>query len=156
MVLLEGTNISEGRGTTLPFEIIGAPWIDAETFTHAISSLGLPGFIARPHDFEPTWDKYAGKPCGGVQIHITDRTAFRPVRLGAAVIALARSLYSDHFAWQKPPYEYEYEKKPIDILSGDARLREVVDAGMDVTDLFSAWEKDEESFIQARKEYLLY
>ncbi len=156
MVLLEGTNISEGRGTTRPFEIFGAPWIDADEFARAISALGLPGFVVRPHDFKPTWDKYEGELCGGVQIHVTDRSVFQPVRIGAAAIALAASHCRDHFAWREPPYEYEYEKMPIDILSGDAGFRETVDEDGDVMELFSAWERDEQTFLEARKEFLIY
>jgi uncharacterized protein YbbC (DUF1343 family) len=156
MVLLEGTNVSEGRGTTRPFEMIGAPWIGAYDFADALNALGLRGFTARPAHFRPMWGKHAGDSCGGVQIHVRDRRAFRPVRLGAAVIALAASLHGDHFAWKSPPYEYEYEKMPIDILAGDSRLRETVDAGGEITDLFEAWTTDEEGFLAARREYLLY
>lgn len=155
-VLLEATNISEGRGTTRPFEIIGAPWIDSYTFARALDELGLPGFMARPLDFKPTWDKYEGELCDGVQIHVTDRRAFQPVRLGVTVISTAASMFRTHFSWKDPPYEYEYEKPPIDILSGDASLRETVDAGGDISVLFDKWKRDEETFGQTRKEFLLY
>jgi uncharacterized protein YbbC (DUF1343 family) len=156
MVLLEGTNISEGRGTTKPFELIGAPWIDGKSLADALNDSGLHGFVARSHDFEPAWDKYAGERCGGVQIHVTDSAAFRPVRFGATVIALAASRYGDRFSWLEPPYEYEYEKMPIDILSGNASLRGIVDAGDDLSDLFEQWEQDESKFREARREFLLY
>ena len=113
-VLFEGTMLSEGRGTTRPFELVGAPWIDAERFAREMNALQLPGAIFRPAVFEPTFQKHAKKACGGCQIHVTDREAFRPVMTGVALIAMFRRLDDTRFAWRQPPYEYEKEKLPFD------------------------------------------
>jgi len=156
VVLLEGTNISEGRGTTRPFEIIGAPWIDPHALAAELASFALAGVVFRPLHFSPAWDKYARELCGGVQLHVTDRRAFRPVRCGAAIIAASARLYPARFRWNDPPYEYEYAIPPIDIISGSAALRETIDAGGDLSSLFDAWRVDEERFAQERKPYLLY
>jgi uncharacterized protein YbbC (DUF1343 family) len=155
-VMLEGTNISEGRGTTKPFEIVGAPWIEAEALAGELSSLKLEGAVFRPHSFCPTWDKYARETCGGVQIHVTDRSRFQPVRCGAAIIAATARLYPDRFRWNGPPYEYEYKLPPIDIIFGSAALRETIDAGKNPLLLFDAWRDDEERFQRQRKPFLLY
>ncbi len=156
-VLLEGTNLSEGRGTTRPFEIVGAPWIDARAFAAKLSVLDLGGVIFRPLSFAPAWDKYAGEPCGGIQIHVTDRRSFRPVRCGAAIVATAAAAYPDRFRWTNPPYEYEYEHAPIDVISGGTGLREAIAAGLGgLPALFAAWERDERRFEEERSSHLLY
>ena len=155
-VLLEGTNISEGRGTTKPFEIIGAPWIEPRAFVAELASFGLAGVVFRPLYFTPAWDKYANEPCGGIQIHVIDRREFRPVRCGAAIVAAAARLHPDRFRWNAPPYEYEYTIPPIDIISGSAALRETIDAGKDVSRLFDDWRADEERFRAEREQFLLY
>jgi uncharacterized protein YbbC (DUF1343 family) len=118
MCLLEATNISEGRGTTRPFEIFGAPFIDAEKLCSELNRLRLPGVFFRENYFQPTFHKFAGELCSGAQIHVTDRNAFRPFETGIKVIRVIRRLYPDHFAWKQPPYEYETEKLPIEILLG--------------------------------------
>jgi uncharacterized protein YbbC (DUF1343 family) len=116
--LLEGTNISEGRGTTRPFEIFGAPFIDAEALCRKLNALKLPGVFFRENYFQPTFHKFAGELCGGAQIHVIDRNSFRPFQTGVEIIQLIRTLYPDSFAWKQPPYEYEREKLPIEILLG--------------------------------------
>ena len=118
MCLLEGTNLSEGRGTTRPFELFGAPWIDAERICAQLSSLGLPGIHFRPVAFEPTFQKHAGEVCEGAQLHVTDRKSFEPVRTGLEIIRTARQWWPDEFDWKQPPYEYETEKLPIEVLLG--------------------------------------
>ncbi|MFN2540593.1 MAG: exo-beta-N-acetylmuramidase NamZ domain-containing protein [Chthoniobacterales bacterium] len=118
MCLLEGTNISEGRGTTRPFEIFGAPFIDAETLCRELTSLKLGGVFFRENYFEPTFHKFAGQICGGAQLHVLDRNIFRPFQTGVEIIGCIRKLYPDSFAWKQPPYEYEFEKLPIEILIG--------------------------------------
>ena len=118
MCLLEGTNLSEGRGTTRPFELFGAPWIGAGQFVAALSERGLPGVRFREVEFVPTFQKHAGVTCGGVQMHVFDRTAFEPLRAGIDVIQTARELWPGEFAWKQPPYEYETEKLPIEVLLG--------------------------------------
>jgi uncharacterized protein YbbC (DUF1343 family) len=155
-VLLEGTNLSEGRGTTKPFEIVGAPWIEPRPFAAELASFGLAGVAFRPLHFTPAWDKYANEPCGGIQIHVTNRSEFRPVRCGAAIVATAAKLRPDRFRWGDPPYEYEYAIPPIDIISGSAALRETIDAGRDLSGLFEQWRADEERFRADRARFLLY
>jgi uncharacterized protein YbbC (DUF1343 family) len=155
-VMLEGTNISEGRGTTRPFEIVGAPWLEPDAFAREIERFAIPGVSCRPLHFTPAWDKYAGERCGGVQIHVVDERRFAPVRCGAAGIAAARRLRPDAFAWSKPPYEYELRLPPIDVISGGAALREAIDAGGDLGGLFDSWERDEARFLSERGVHLLY
>ena len=118
MCLLEGTNLSEGRGTTRPFELIGAPWVDTREFVSALRARDLPGVHFREVEFEPTFQKHANQLCGGCQMHVTDRIAFQPLRTGVELIGTARELYPEAFAWKPPPYEYETEKLPIEILLG--------------------------------------
>ncbi len=117
-VLFEGTNVSEGRGTTRPFELLGAPWIVAERFADAMNRRDLPGVFFRPAVFEPTFQKHAGIACAGVQVHMLDRRAYRPVEAGVALIEAFRASDPDRFGWKAPPYEYEFEKMPIDCLAG--------------------------------------
>jgi len=118
MCLLEATNISEGRGTTRPFEILGAPFIDAENFCRELNSLKLPGVFFRESYFQPTFQKFAGELCGGAQIHVLDRDVYRSFQTGVEIIRSIGRLYPEKFAWKQPPYEYEYEKLPIQILLG--------------------------------------
>jgi uncharacterized protein YbbC (DUF1343 family) len=118
MCLLEGTNISEGRGTTRPFEIFGAPFIDPENLCRDLNGMNLPGVFFRENYFQPTFHKFAGEICGGAQLHVTDRSAFQPFRAGVEVIRRIRHLYLDHFQWKQPPYEYEWKRLPIEVLIG--------------------------------------
>jgi uncharacterized protein YbbC (DUF1343 family) len=155
-VLFEGTTLSEGRGTTRPFELIGAPWIDGDRLAAALNRRGLPGVHFRPVFFEPTFQKHARQTCGGCQLHVTDRRAFEPVRTAVELIAEFRRQDPSRFAWREPPYEYEHDKQPIDILYGSDRLRATIDSGLDLTPLFAVWESDEEAFRARRREYLLY
>ena len=155
-VLFEGTTLSEGRGTTRPFELIGAPWIDGDRLAAALNRRGLPGVHFRPVFFEPTFQKHARQTCGGCQLHVTDRRAFEPVRTAVELIAEFRRQDPSRFAWREPPYEYEHDKQPIDILYGSDRLRATIDSGLDLAPLFAVWETDEEAFKARRREYLLY
>ena len=118
MCLMEGTNISEGRGTTRPFEILGAPFIDAEVLCRELNNLNLRGVFFRENYFQPTFQKFAGELCGGAQIHVLDRDAYRSFETGVEIIRTIRKLYPEKFAWKQPPYEYEQEKLPIQILLG--------------------------------------
>jgi uncharacterized protein YbbC (DUF1343 family) len=118
MCLLEATNISEGRGTTRPFEIFGAPFIDAETLCGELNNLKLPGVFFRENYFQPTFQKFAGQLCGGAQLHVFDRDKFRSFQTGVEIIRSIRKLYPNSFEWKQPPYEYEREKLPIQILLG--------------------------------------
>jgi uncharacterized protein YbbC (DUF1343 family) len=155
-VLFEGVMVSEGRGTTRPFELVGAPGVDAERFAREMNALGLPGAFFRPAVFEPTFQKFAKQPCGGCQIHVTDRDAFKPVLTGAALIQMFRTFLSDTFAWRQPPYEYEHDKLPIDILAGSPQLREQIEAGMPPAQIADSWRQDEELFRKIRQPFLLY
>ena len=118
MCLLEATNISEGRGTTRPFEIFGAPFMDAETLSRELNNRKLPGVFFRGNYFQPAFHKFAGELCGGAQLHVLDRNTFRPFETGIEIIRCIRKLYPNSFAWKQPPYEYEHEKLPIQILLG--------------------------------------
>ena len=155
-VLFEGVMLSEGRGTTRPFELVGAPGIEAERFAREMNGLGLPGAFFRPAVFEPTFQKFAKQPCGGCQIHVTDRTAFRPVLTGVALIQMFRRFDVETFAWRQPPYEYEKEKLPIDILAGSSMLREQIESGMAPQAIADSWRDDEDAFRRLRQPYLLY
>jgi uncharacterized protein YbbC (DUF1343 family) len=155
-VLFEGTMLSEGRGTTRPFELVGAPWIDAERFAGEMNAVGLEGVHFRPAGFEPTFQKHAKQPCGGCQIHVTDRDAFTPVKTGVALIEMFRRFDPARFEWRQPPYEYEREKMPIDILAGSETLRQQIERGVPVEDIAASWREDEEEFRRLRQPYLLY
>jgi uncharacterized protein YbbC (DUF1343 family) len=154
-VLFEGTSVSEGRGTTRPFEIVGAPAIAAERFAETLNAERLPGVVFRPVVFEPTFHKHAKQTCGGCQIHVTDRRAFQPVRTGVALLAAFRDADAA-FAWRDPPYEYEPEKLPFDILAGSSHLREQLDAGAPVAEIARSWDAPVAGFDQLRTRFLLY
>ncbi|HJR58396.1 MAG TPA: DUF1343 domain-containing protein [Vicinamibacterales bacterium] len=154
-VLFEGTQLSEGRGTTRPFELIGAPWIDGERLADAMNARDLPGVQFRPVFFEPTFQKHARQTCGGCQMHVLDRQAFRPVRASVELIDEFARQDPSRFAWREPPYEYELEKMPIDILYGSDRLRQAL-AGGAVAALVEGWRADEDRFRRQREPFLLY
>jgi uncharacterized protein YbbC (DUF1343 family) len=155
-VLFEGTMASEGRGTTRPFELIGAPWVQAERMAAALNDQRLPGVHFRPAVFEPTFQKHARVTCGGCQIHVTDRTQFQPVLTGVALIEAIRREDPATFAWRQPPYEYEHDQWPIDILAGSPTLREAIDAGATARDIAASWPAAMASFLEARQRVLLY
>jgi uncharacterized protein YbbC (DUF1343 family) len=136
IVLLEGTNISEGRGTTQPFELVGAPNVNASKIADYLNGLSLDGVHFRPHYFTPTFNKWKETLCGGVQIHVTDRKCFHAVKSGSAVLNAFKLLFSG-FEWLKPPYEYEYEKMPIDILTGSDNIRKMIDANDTLESIFN-------------------
>ncbi len=157
MVLFEGTLLSEGRGTTRPFELVGAPGIDAEAFAARLQAEQVPGVHFRPVYFEPTFQKHAGVTCGGCQLHVTDREAFRSVDAAAALLAAFRDMLPDRrLPWRPPPYEYEHTKEPIDILAGSPALREAVDGGADLAALRDIITADVDAFDETRQPYLLY
>ena len=155
-VLFEGIMLSEGRGTTRPFELVGAPWIEAERFARDMNGLQLPGAYFRPAVFEPTFQKHAKQACGGCQIHVTDRAAFRPVLTGVALAAMFHTTNPSKFAWRQPPYEYEHDKMPIDILAGSDIFRKQIESGVPATEIASGWGEDEATFERLRQKYLLY
>jgi uncharacterized protein YbbC (DUF1343 family) len=156
MVLFEGTNLSEGRGTTRPFELFGAPFLDAYALERRLrDSLGA-GVTLRPCHFEPTFQKHAGRMCGGGQIHVTDVRAFRPVHTAVAILAAVKALAPDAFAWRSPPYEYETVKPPIDILWGSDVLRSAIDGGASADDILAGSNAELEAFAAGVAPYLLY
>ena len=155
-VLFEGTNVSEGRGTTRPFELTGAPWPIAERFAEHMNALGLSGVFFRPAVFEPTFQKHAKTTCAGCQIHVVDRRVFKPVEAGVALIKAFRDAGPGQFAWRQPPYEYEHTKMPIDILAGSPELREQIEAGITARDIARSWTSSVDEFKRTRERYLLY
>jgi uncharacterized protein YbbC (DUF1343 family) len=147
---------SEGRGTTRPFELVGAPWVHAGRLAADLNGRGLPGVHFRPAVFEPTFQKHARTTCGGCQIHVTDRRAFQPVRTGVALIEAIRAQDPEAFAWREPPYEYEHDKPPIDILAGSPALREALEGGVSAEQIAASWPSSHGPFLAARERYLLY
>lgn len=157
MCLLEGTMISEGRGTTRPFEIFGAPFIEPNALVKHLNEFKLQGVVFRPMYFQPTFQKHAGKLCGGAQIHVTDRERFKPFKTGVSIIKAVHDLYPDEFLWKKPPYEYETEKMPIDILAGSDRLRNDIEKGISLNEMEEWWSEECSLFVRKMKKcYLLY
>lgn len=157
MCLLEGTLLSEGRGTTRPFEIFGAPFIKPEILVQTLQKFNLPGVFFRPLFFEPTFQKHAGKLCGGAQMHLINRLKFRPFRTAVAILKAVRELYPKEKLWREPPYEYETFKLPIDILAGNSRLREKIEKNSSLTRMEEAWREECSSFNRnVRRHFLLY
>jgi uncharacterized protein YbbC (DUF1343 family) len=154
--LLEGTNLSEGRGTTRPFELCGAPWIDPRRLARLLDRDELPGAHFRPAWFQPTFHKFAGQACGGVQLHVTHRQTFRPVRTSLALLAAMRELSGSRFSWRTEPYEFVADRLAIDLLFGSDRERLGLEAGVPARQLARAWEAEEEAFRRRRQEFLLY
>ncbi|MFC1853273.1 exo-beta-N-acetylmuramidase NamZ domain-containing protein [candidate division CSSED10-310 bacterium] len=154
--LFEGTNISEGRGTTLPFEMVGAPWIDPWAWVSELNKLNLSGVTFRPLFFKPLTNKYAGQICGGVQIHVSDRTQFPAYFNGIAMIKTAHDLYPEQFAWKSPPYEFETERLPIDILTGTNLIRRNIEDGDHISLVSAGWDQGIAEFEARVAHYLLY
>jgi uncharacterized protein YbbC (DUF1343 family) len=133
--LIEGTNLSEGRGTTRPFEIVGAPWVDGQRLAEALKALKMPGFRARPITFRPTFHKHAGQVCSGVQIHVTDARSFRPFETYLCLVACARRQAPASFSFRTELYEFRDDVPAFDLLSGDSEARERIERGDDVRDV---------------------
>lgn len=154
--LVEGTNLSEGRGTTRPFEYVGAPFIDPHEWAAALNRQSLPGVHFRSCYFRPTFHKFKGQLCGGVQWHVLDSSRFKPYLTGLALIATARRLAPKRFAWRKPPYEFERNKLPIDLLCGTDRIRRAIEAGASPRTIEASWQRDLSRFKRLRERFLLY
>ncbi len=137
MCLIEGTQMSEGRGTTKPFEIFGAPYIDGWFLAEELNRHGLPGCIFRPYQYQPTFHKFAGEICQGCHIHVTDRRTFKPFLTACVLLQKMMTFYSDDFKWLDPPYEYEENLMPIDILLGNGWLRGVIESGGNLQEALS-------------------
>jgi len=155
-VHIEGTEMSEGRGTTKPFELNGAPYIDPWAWTAELEKYNFSGVLFRPTYFQPTFQKHARVTCGGVQIHVTDREAFTPVIVGIAMIKTAHDLYPDHFQWKQDAYEYEFDKNPFDVVSGTDKIRKAIEAGAGLTEIGEGWDEALDAFRELRRSYLLY
>jgi uncharacterized protein YbbC (DUF1343 family) len=155
-VHVEGTQISEGRGTTKPFELIGAPYIFAEQYAAQLNRIGFPGVYFRACGFQPTFQKHAGVTCGGVQIHVTDRREFEPAIAGVATVKMAYDLYTEHFRWKEPPYEYVYDKNPFDVIAGTDKLRKAIERNDSLETIAASWADGLEKFGRERERFLLY
>jgi uncharacterized protein YbbC (DUF1343 family) len=155
-VFFEGTQVSEGRGTTKPFELIGAPYIDSQKFARELNSLNLPGVYFRAAEFQPTFQKHAGQTCGGVQIHVLDRDTFEPVRTGLSMVKAIVELYGSEFKWKNPPYEYVFDKNPFDVIGGTDRIRMAIESGTSIEALFDSWRVDVQAYVERRESILLY
>ena len=154
--LVEGTNLSEGRGTTRPFELVGAPWLDAEEAAGRANALSLPGVTFRPHVFKPTFQKHAGKTCGGVQAHVTDRGTFRPFEAYLRLLKVFHDLDPGRFRWRTETYEYRDDVPAIDLLAGTARYRRLIGTGEPLDEWISTFAQDESRFEEMRRPHLLY
>jgi uncharacterized protein YbbC (DUF1343 family) len=154
--LVEGTNLSEGRGTTRPFELVGAPWLDGPALARALEKERIPGAGFRAAAFTPTFQKHAGLLCRGVQVHVLDRTRFPAFLAYLLLVHHARRQDPARFAWRDPPYEYELVKLPFDILCGTDRVRKAVEAGVSPKRLVPAWRREIAPFRKRRARYLLY
>jgi uncharacterized protein YbbC (DUF1343 family) len=155
-VHIEGTTASEGRGTTRPFEIVGAPWVRAERFASALNARHLPGVFFRPVVFEPTFQKHARVACGGCQIHVLDRELFKPVLTGMAIIDELRAADPASFGWKPPPYEYETDKEPIDVIAGSRSFRAAIDAGERAEAIAALTEPTVAAFRELQRPFLIY
>jgi uncharacterized protein YbbC (DUF1343 family) len=154
--LIEGTNLSEGRGTTRPFEWVGAPYLDAHRYAAALEAVHLPGVRFRPVRFRPTFHKWAGRLCGGAQVHVTDAARFKPFLTGLAVIDTARRQARGRFAWRRPPYEFERHRLPIDILCGTDRVRRALQRGVPLRAVERGWQPGLDQWARRRAPWLLY
>lgn len=155
-VHFEGTELSEGRGTTLPFELNGAPFIDAYAWAGELRKFDFPGVAFREAYFQPTFCEFAGETCGGVQIHITDRNTFTPVIVGIAMVKTVYDMYPDHFQWRQNEYEYEFGKNAMDVVSGTDKIRKAIEAGVSLKEIEDSWADGLAQFAGIRKSFLLY
>jgi uncharacterized protein YbbC (DUF1343 family) len=155
-VIWEGANISEGRGTTLPFELVGAPFWEHEPIMQALASTNLSGCFLRPLIFEPTSGKWAGQACVGYHLHVTDAQTFLPYRTSLALLQAVIRLYPQDFRYKEPPYEYEFERLPMDLILGDSGVRQGLEAGLPLAELEAGWREGLEAFDEMRKQYFLY
>lgn len=155
-VHLEGTQVSEGRGTTRPFELIGAPYINASDLASQLNALDLAGVFFRACHFQPTFQKHAGQTCGGVQLHILDRNDFEPVSTGISIVKVIRELYPEKFLWKNPPYEYVVDKNPFDVIAGTDKMRALIESGQTLGEIKSSWGENLKAFIKLRSDFLIY
>jgi len=155
-VIWEGTNISEGRGTCRPFEIFGAPFVKPSIVKKGLVSKDIEGCYLREHYFRPTFNKWKGRLCGGFMIHVLNPNIYRPYRTSLALLKIIVETYRDEFAWRKPPYEYDFERLPIDLILGDSSIRATLEEGKDIKKLLEDCSEELEGFLESRKPYLIY
>lgn len=155
-VYFEGTQVSEGRGTTRPFEIVGAPFVESDVYADALKSLNLPGVVFRPVNFLPTFQKHSNQTCGGVFLHVVNREAFEPVITGIAMVKTVFDLYPNDFSWKTTAYEYEFDRNPFDVIAGTTAIREMIEAGETIERIKLSWQTDVKEFYKMRSDYLLY
>jgi uncharacterized protein YbbC (DUF1343 family) len=155
-VLLEGTNLSEGRGTTRPFELFGAPFIEPWVLRDRLNGRGLPGVHFRAHYFEPTSNKWEGQRCGGLQIHVHEPRLYRPYLTTLWVLHEVMGLWGDQLKWRDPPYEFEVSRLPMDLLTGDPHVRRGIEAGSSPDQLEAEWMPSLEEWKKRRSDYLVY
>ena len=155
-VHFEGTQMSEGRGTTRPFELIGAPYVEPEAYAQELNGFNFEGVYFRSCVFQPTFQKHAKVSCGGVQIHVTDRNVFEPVSAGIAMVKTAFDMYPQQFLWKEPPYEYVFDKNPFDVICGTDATRKAIEDGRSLTEIIDSWQKPLDDFKMTREKFLLY
>lgn len=155
-VHIEGTELSEGRGTTLPFHLNGAPFIDAHAWAAELDKFEFAGVKFRPSYFRPTFCEFAGETCGGIQLHVTDRETFSPVIVGIAMVKTAFDMYPQKFQWRQNAYEYVFDKNPIDVISGTDKIRKAIEIGTSLNDIRATWAAGTAAFADLRKPFLLY
>jgi len=156
MCLIEGTNVSEARGSTRPFEIFGAPFIDGYRLAERLAEYDLPGVRYRPLTFRPTFHKFGGQSCGGLQLHVFDRRTFKPYRTGVAILRELWALGGDAFRWRTEKYEFVSDRPAIDLLTGGDAVRKGIERGVAIEELFATWLPAERAFAERRREHLLY
>ena len=155
-VLWEGTNVSEGRGTTQPFELFGAPYVDPSRILAAVDAESMPGVVLRPVAFEPTANKWADQLCRGFQIHITDPDAYRPYETSLRLLQAVIKHHKKDFEWKQPPYEYETRRRPIDLIIGDGGIRNRVERLEPIEDIAESWQAELHEFSEISRAYHLY
>ncbi|MCP4146299.1 MAG: DUF1343 domain-containing protein [bacterium] len=155
-VLLEGTNLSEGRGTTRPFEFVGAPFIDNLSLVKELEGMEFPGVVFVPVFFKPEFSKYSGEVCKGVFVRVRDFAGFGSYRIYYEIIRIIRSTYPDQFKWKEPPYEFEYTRPPIDMICGSASIRKAIEKNIPFAKLNTGIEQEVQAYLEGINEYLLY
>jgi uncharacterized protein YbbC (DUF1343 family) len=155
-IIFEGTNLSEGRGTCRPFEIFGAPYVAPAAVMSRLEKEALEGCHLQEYSFRPTFHKWKGELCRGFMIHIRDLEKFQPYYTSLALLKAILETHPDHFEWKSPPYEYEYDKRPIDLILGDGSITNGLSSGVPISQLRNQWQTELDDFRQWRKPYLLY
>ncbi|MDX1709464.1 MAG: DUF1343 domain-containing protein, partial [Desulfobacterales bacterium] len=155
-VLWEGTNVSEGRGTTQPFELFGAPFFDTDDILAVVDSESIPGIVLRPVVFEPTANKWQAQPCRGFQIHITRPDLYRPYETSLRLLQAVIAQHKNVFEWKQPPYEYETRRLPIDLIIGDGEIRRQLENRVSVDALAESWQSALDEFSEISRGFHLY